>query len=263
MDNLILLDTITFHYPDMEGPVFENLSLSLPAGITSLLGQNGTGKSTLLLLAGGTLVPEKGRVLIQGIDTRDLRDERERQRYVSFIYQNLEFESEEPVEKLLHFVYENGYLETREDDFIKRLIDVFELSSTLKKKTQETSKGEFQRVLLAFSLLYGSKIIMMDEPVFALEQYQKIKALTFICEYARKNNISVFYSAHELELTEKFSDYLILIDKKRNIRLGPTQELFTKEHLEEAYQIPYGMLKTKESVYRTLLDKGVYPEQKK
>jgi ABC-type cobalamin/Fe3+-siderophores transport system ATPase subunit len=257
----IRIDNITYTYPETLDPVFENLSITLPPGITSLAGQNGTGKSTLLLLAGGILLPQTGSVCVHNIDTRDIRDETIRQRYVSFVYQNMEFETEETIEPLLHYVYDHGYCENKNDNFITTLITVFELTPVLGKKTQDISKGELQRVILAFSLLYGSKIIMMDEPVFAMEQHQKIKALEFFHDYAKKEKVSMYYSVHELELTEKYSDYMLLFDKKRNIRLGPTDEIFTKENLEQAYQIPYSMLKTKEALYRSLLEKGTYPGQ--
>jgi len=151
----ILVDDITFGYPDTETNVFEKLTIALPKGVTSLVGQNGVGKSTFLLLAGGTVLPQKGRVMIRDIDTMELRDEKKRQEYVSFIFQNMEFETEENIEALLHFVYENGYSKKKESGFIKELIKIFELDNILNKKTQEVSKGELQRIILAFSLLYG------------------------------------------------------------------------------------------------------------
>jgi iron complex transport system ATP-binding protein len=176
----IIFNNITFTYPESTGPVFDRFSISLPEGVISLVGQNGTGKSTFLLLAGAVLLPRKGRVVILGTDSRKLRDERERHRYVSFIYQNMEFETEEPIRDLLSFVYHNGFGDEKDESIIDTLIDVFELSSVLNKKTQEVSKGELQRTILAFSLLYGSKIIMMDEPIFAMEQYQKIRTMDYI-----------------------------------------------------------------------------------
>ncbi|MBN2536000.1 MAG: ABC transporter ATP-binding protein [Spirochaetales bacterium] len=255
----IVIDDITFSYPDTSQPVFKNLSLTLPRGVTSFAGQNGTGKSTLLLLAGGILLPREGRVLIQTIDTQYLRDEKKRQQYVSFIYQNMEFETEENIDSLLHYVYENGFHEKKEDSFIIDLVKVFELEPVLNKKTQEISKGELQRTILVFSLLYGSKIIIMDEPVFAMEQYQKEQAMNFFIDYSKKTGTSILYSVHELDITVKFSGFLLLFYKNGQIRLGPTSKLFTKDNLEEAYQIPYNMLKTKESIYRELLEKRIYP----
>ena len=251
---LIELENVTFSYPDFaDRIVFSDLTLGLPPGIVSLVGQNGTGKSTLLLLAAGSVLPQEGRVRIMGIDTAELRDEHERQRYVSYVFQNMEFETEEPAGALLDYVYENGFHEDRSKAFLDELIDVFELKRCLDKRTQEISKGEMQRVILAFSLLYGSKILVLDEPIFALEDYQKTRALDYLTGYARKEGVSLYFSLHELELSKKYSDHTLLFYKDQRIILGPTEQVFTRDNIEEAFQIPYHMLKIKQALYREML----------
>jgi ABC-type cobalamin/Fe3+-siderophores transport system ATPase subunit len=251
----IVLECVTFHYPEPYQSVFQDLSLTLPKGIVSLIGQNGTGKTTLMLLAGGILLPETGKVLIRGIDSALLQEESKRQEYISFIYQNLEFETDETIGDLLSFVYENGFHRLRKNDFIPTLIKVLELENLLNKKTQVISKGELQRTIIAFSLLYGSKILMMDEPIFALEERQKYQVMEYLSSYVREQDSSLFYSAHELDLSEKYSDYLLLFFKDRNIRLGPTAELFQREIIEEAYQVPFNMLKQREVLFREQINK--------
>jgi iron complex transport system ATP-binding protein len=249
----ILIDNVTFKYEDAENPVFTDLALSLPAGLVSLVGPNGAGKSTLLLLAGARVLPQKGRVLIRGIDSKSLTDESEKQRYVSFIYQNMEFETEEPIAGLLEYVYSNGFHEKKTAGFLGDLIEVFELSKCLDRKTQELSKGELQRAILAFSLLYGSAIVMMDEPVFSLEPRQKEKSFEFIHEYAKQSGVSVYYSVHELDLSEKYSDQSVLFYKNGKITVGATGEILSKKNLEEAYDAPFSALKQKESLFREYL----------
>ena len=249
----IQLKNLSFYYPESEQLVFNDLSVDLPKGITTLVGQNGTGKSTLLLLAAGILLPVEGTVHLRGIDTRNLRDEQERQRHVSFIYQNMEFETEENIGDLLDYVYANGFSETKDPDLIKELVDVCELKKILGKKTQQVSKGELQRTIIAFSLLYGSKIIMMDEPIFALEEYQKHRIMKYLIEYASSRDLSLYYSVHELDISEKYSDYLLLFHKNGRIELGPTRDLYNRKNIEEAYEVPYIMLKRKEAIYREAL----------
>ncbi|MBN1696613.1 MAG: ABC transporter ATP-binding protein [Spirochaetales bacterium] len=249
----IVFENITFSYPETERPVFGNFSHAFPRGVISLVGQNGTGKSTLLLLAGAVLLPQQGRVMVCGRDSRTLKEERERHRYVSFIYQNMEFETEEVIGDLFSFVFHNGFIEGKDETIIKSLVDVFELEHVLNKKTQEVSKGELQRTILAFSLLYGSRIIMMDEPIFAMENYQKVRTMDFITSYAKKEGISVYYSVHELDITEKYSDYMLLFFKSGIMKFGPTKEVFSIKNLEEAYEAPYVMLKKKEAFFRSYL----------
>jgi len=165
----------------------------------------------------------------------------------------MEFETEENVRSLLHFVYENGFYKQRDEGLIDALVEVFELEPFLLQKTQEMSKGELQRIILAFSLLYGSRVIMMDEPIFAMEEYQKYKAMKFITEFARKEDISVCYSMHELDISQKYSDYALLFNKSTPPQYGSTQEMLTREYLEKAYEIPLTYLKKKETMYRTAL----------
>jgi len=159
---IIAFDSVQYGYPESPRPVFDNLSITLPDGVTSLIGQNGTGKSTFLLLAAGRILPTQGTVYLCGEYTKAIPDEDSRNRLASFVYQNMEFETEEPLGDLLRFVYENGFHANRDEGLIRELIEVFELSTVLTKKTQGMSKGELQRAIMAFSILYGSKTIMMD-----------------------------------------------------------------------------------------------------
>jgi len=255
-DEQIKIDNITFSYPETDQNIFQNYSLSLPKGIVTFVGQNGTGKSTLLLLAAGLLIPTKGKICINGIDTINFKSERDRQQFVSFVYQNMEFETEENIGDLLYYVYENGFYEKKDGNFVQDLINVFELGMILKNKTQNISKGELQRTILAFSFLYGSKIIMMDEPIFAMEDHQKNNALEFIKHYCYQNNISVYYSLHDLDLSKKYSDFTLLFYKNKPPMLGPTCMMLERDNIEEAYQVPYMMLKTKEKRFRDELIKN-------
>lgn len=259
MSTIISLKNIAFTYPREEGmtedfaPVYTDLNIDLPAGVTSLVGQNGTGKSTLMLLASGRYLPNAGSVEILGNDTRSM-DEQKLQELVSYIYQNMEFETDESVGELLEYVYQNGFWEEHKADQIAEIVKAFELEALLHKTTAEISKGEMQRTIIAFSLLYGSKIVMMDEPVFALEDYQKQASLEYTLDFAHRHNQSIIYSAHELDLTKKYSDNLMLFYKDGTIELGPTKELFKKEHIEEVFQVPYDLLKRKESLFRDVLN---------
>ncbi|MBN2656181.1 MAG: ABC transporter ATP-binding protein [Spirochaetales bacterium] len=245
----ISLKNISFSYEE-DKPVFKDMSLDLPGGVVSLVGQNGTGKSTLLLIAGGRLQPDTGTVEILCRDSRELASEEERNGLVSFIYQNMEFETEETIGELLSSIYENGFHVTREPDLLNKIIDILDLSPLLGKRTGEISKGEMQRTVIAFSLLYGSSIIMMDEPVFALETDRKATVLAYLNEYAARYNVTIYYSVHEIDLSLKYSESVLLFTKEGQILTGLTSELLTRENLEKAYQVPMDMLHQRENLYR-------------
>ena len=115
--NFIDFENVSFSYPPVEGdldengkqivpsPVFEHFSGGFPGAFTSIIGPNGCGKSTLMLLASGRLIPSQGKVKLLGQNIASLEEEK-RNLLASVIYQNMEFESSEKVENLLSFVYQ-------------------------------------------------------------------------------------------------------------------------------------------------------------
>ena len=133
------------------------------------------------------------------------------------------------------------------------VIKVFELENVLNHKLTGISKGEIQRVLLAFSILYGSKSIFMDEPMFAMEDRQKHSAMAFIKKYSKENNVPVFIAMHELDLSKKYADNVLLFYPDRRMDYGTPEEVLTKEALEEAYGVPAAMLRDTENLNRNAL----------
>lgn len=237
--------------------VFHEFSATLPAGFVSLVGPNGSGKSTFMLLAAGRLLPNKGNVLLLGKDTAKIAKE-DLDFFASYIYQNMELETDEKVSTLLDFVYKNGsfkgnfssVLENKKTDFLSEIKEVFELQPILDKNLNAISKGEMQRVYLAFALLHGSKSIFMDEPMFAMEDSQKEKSLSYIKAFSEKTQTPIYISMHELDLTRKFAETVMLFYPNHNIDVGTPSEVLTNEDLEKAYGVPASMLKHSEDITR-------------
>jgi len=267
--NCIEFDDVSFTYPAVEGdvdsqgkqivprPVFDHFTGSIPAGFTSLVGANGSGKTTFMMLASGRLVPQSGKCLLFGQDIAKL-SEQDKNLVASVIYQNMEFESTQKVSELLMFVYKSGTLKgnangIRGKDLLAEVIQVFELDTVLNHSLTQLSKGEIQRVLLAFSLLYGSASIFMDEPLFAMENRQKETALAYLKEFSVKKDTAIFISMHELDLTKRYADKVILFYPNHNMDYGTPEEVMTDQDLEKAYGVPVTMLKNGEDMTRAEL----------
>lgn len=273
--DFLTFDNVSFTYPllgdeietDKEGkpilpsPVFDYFSASLPGGFTSLIGPNASGKSTFMLLAGGRVKAQQGRVLLFGEDIASVDEER-RGRLASFIYQNMEFEQDDPVKSLLEQVQAAGSLAggsvgtgagLKGQAFFDQVVSVFELEAILDSKLSGISKGEMQRVLMAFSVLYGSKSIFMDEPMFAMEDRQKHKAMEFLRDYSQKRGIPIYIAMHELELSRKYAENVLLFYPNRDMDFGSPEEVLTKEALEKAYGVPAALLRETEELNRKSL----------
>ena len=267
--DFLSFDNVSFTYPPVDNqletdengqpiipaPVFDYFSASLPGGFVSLIGPNASGKSTFLLLAGGRLNPQQGKVLLFGEDIAGVSEER-RNELASFIYQNMEFDQDEPVGELLETVYSAGYHDknaAKNASLFEDVLSVFELKSVLNHKLTGISKGEIQRVLLAFSILYGSKSIFMDEPMFAMEDRQKHTAMQFIRDYSKNYGVPVYIAMHELDLSRKYAENVLLFYPDRSMDFGTPEEVLTNEALEKAYGVPAAMLRETESLTRNAL----------
>ncbi|MCI6799112.1 MAG: ABC transporter ATP-binding protein [Spirochaetia bacterium] len=266
--NIITFNNVHFSYPPVEGDVdengnqiqspvvFDHFSAELPSGFVSLVGPNGSGKSTFMLLASGRILPQEGKIWIFGKDTCTLTDD-DKNELASFIYQNMEFDTDDKVFDLLDYVYSNGALKGNAKgiqnpgkDFLEEIKQVFELDSLGEKKLNVLSKGQMQRVLIAFSLLFGSKAVFMDEPLFACEDYQKEYSLKYLKEFCSATGKTVYISMHELDLTKKYAETVMLFYPNHDIDLGTPEEVMTDEDLEKAYKIPVSMLKHSETMTR-------------
>lgn len=267
----ICFNDVTFTYPMVEGdldadgnqivprPVFEHFTGAIPGGFTSLVGPNGTGKSTFMLLASGRLVPESGNCTLYGQNVSKMGQEK-KNLLASVIYQNMEFESQDKVQELLSTVYASGNYKAKakgiksDCDLLDEVIEVFQLTRLLNHGLMQLSKGEIQRVLLAFSLLYGSASVFMDEPMFAMEQQQKETSLEYLRAFSEKTGTDIFISMHELDLTRKYAKNVLLFYPNRDMDLGTPEEVMTNDALEKAYGVPVTMLKNKEDMNREELN---------
>lgn len=250
----IRLEGISFTYPEAERPVFEGLDLGFSPGFSCLVGPNGSGKSTAMLLASGRIAPSAGRVSVLGRDAATIASEEERNLLCSVVYQNMEFETDEPLGALLEYVLISGARHDKDEAAVGEVVRAFGLGAELGKKPQELSKGAHQRFILALSLLYGSPALMLDEPVFALAEAEKEAALSFIRAFARERGILVVASLHELDLTLKHSDEVILLGESGPVARGPSPTILSdRDLLERAYGVPYALLRQKESLKRDML----------
>ena len=266
-DTFIQFDNISFAYPPAEEkaetrPIFQNFTAVLPGGFVSLVGPNASGKSTFMLLAAGRILPQQGTVYLLGRNTLELTGE-ERSQLASFIYQNMEFDTEDTVAQLVQQVYTNGCFQgccqpvalesTDHKDLLEQVKWVLELDELEEKPLSTLSKGQMLRVILGFSLLYGSKSIFMDEPLFAVENKQKHRILDYIRKYCEDFGITVYISMHELELSRMYPHKVLLFYPNRDMDFGTPQEVLVPDALEKAYGVPAAMLKDAESLTRRSL----------
>ncbi|MFP4212164.1 MAG: ATP-binding cassette domain-containing protein [Alkalispirochaeta sp.] len=251
-------------------PVFSEIELAFPQRFTFLVGPNGIGKSTLMLLAAARLFPQEGTITIGGRDTREFINagfepalEAQRNELVSFVYQNMEFETEETIDELFSLVAANGADPERAGRVREELISAAGLMERLGARMHELSKGEMQRAIIVMSVLYASPVIMMDEPVFAVEPDRAERLFAWLKEYCADGATDIYTSVHDVKLAERFADAVILMHTDGTIEAGDPTELLSRTRLEIAFRAPYDTLYQRQNLYRELLNKSLGDEARR
>lgn len=202
---------LKFHYKG--GPSFEFPDFQCPdQGHLLLLGQSGTGKTTLLHLLAGILKPESGKVIIKGQDITSLSNKRldqYRGEHIGIVYQSAHFISSLSVEdNLIMPQFLTGEKVDREKarSILKRL----QLSHKLKEKPGNLSVGEQQRVAIARALMNNPDIILADEPSSALDDKNAEEVIQLLEEQSSIAKASLIIVTHDKRLKDRFSNRLEL-----------------------------------------------------
>lgn len=204
--------------------VLRAIDLSITQGeLIGYIGPNGAGKSTTIKILCG-LIPEfEGDVNVLGVDVK--KDALEIKRKIGYIPENAAlYESLTPIEYLL-FV---GQLYQLPEASLKQkaheLLRLFDLDKAKESRMTTFSKGMKQKVLLISGLLHNPEIIFLDEPLSGLDANAVILVKEILTQLKRSGK-TIFYSSHIMEVVEKLSDRIIIINAGQIIANGSFQQL--------------------------------------
>ena len=209
--------------------VLKDIKLSIDAGhIVGYIGPNGAGKSTTIKILTGIISDFEGDVFVLGMDVRKKPVEiKQKIGYIpelATLYDVLT-----PVE-YLRFV---GKLYQLDDNLIERksgeLLRIFELADKANTRMNSFSKGMKQKVLLISGLMHNPEIIFLDEPLSGLDANAVILVKEILAQLKNAGR-TIFYSSHIMDVVEKISDRIIIINKGEVIADGTFEELKSDAH---------------------------------
>ena len=211
--------------------VLKGIDLNITSGqIIGYIGPNGAGKSTTVKILCGLISDFLGEVTIFGKDLRKQTLEIKKQ--VGYIPENAAlYESLTPME-FMEFVGEMrglGLEQTRVK--ADALMSLFEMKPHLNQRIATFSKGMRQKVLICSALLHNPDLIFMDEPLSGLDANSVIMVKEMLIHLAHEGK-TIFYSSHLMDVVEKISDRIILIDQGKVIADGSFDELNKLSHDE-------------------------------
>lgn len=219
-----------------EKQVLNGINLSITAGqIIGYIGPNGAGKSTTVKILCGLLGNFKGNISIFGNDLR--KKTLEIKTRIGYIPENaVLYESLTPLEFMEFIGDMRGINADQTREKAEALMNIFEMKANLNQRISTFSKGMRQKVLICSALLHNPDLIFMDEPLSGLDANSVIMVKEMLIHLAREGK-TVFYSSHIMDVVERISDRIILIDKGTVIADGSFDELKTFSNGESLEKI--------------------------
>ena len=180
-----------------------------------IIGQSGSGKTSLLNAIGGLQKPSAGKVWINETDIYQLSSKKLdffRGRNIGFVFQQPHFITSLDVESNLKFA--QYFIGKKDVTVIHKLLDQVGLLHRKKSRIHELSEGEKQRISIIRAVINSPSIILADEPTSALDDNSCEKILELINSIAVENNAKLIIVTHDQRLKDKYNQKLNLDDFK-------------------------------------------------
>lgn len=220
----------------------DGVSVELLSGqVLGLVGPNGAGKSTLLRMMAGLLPPTAGAAYVDDIPVNRLLPHQLARR-LAWVPQavpvGLDFSVFDVVLMGRYVHSRGGWRETPEDRAAAWQALVQTGAAHLANRVYSTlSGGERQRVVVARALAQDTKILLLDEPTSSLDLRHQLELLETLKRLARQRGVAVAVALHDLTLSARFCDRLVLMSNGKAVAAGTPEEVLTEENLRAVYGI--------------------------
>jgi ABC-2 type transport system ATP-binding protein len=204
--------------------VLKDINLEVFRGeVIGYIGPNGAGKSTTVKVLCGLLTDYEGEVTIKGYEVK--QQTLEVKKIIGYVPELAElYDVLTPMEYLQFTGALYGLNEEICRERIIKMMAAFDLSASINQRMDSFSKGMRQKVLLASGLLHNPDIIILDEPLSGLDANSVIIIKELISRLAKEGK-TIFYCSHMMDVVERVSNRIVLIDEGRVIANGTIEEL--------------------------------------
>lgn len=208
-------------------PLLNGLSFEVAQGeLVCLLGSSGSGKSTMLRIIAGLEEPASGRIFWNGQDITHLPAH---QRGFGLMFQDYALFPHKSVAENIAFGLRMAHTPKEEiDQIVRQSLESIRMLSFADRPVTELSGGEQQRVALARALAPDPRLLMLDEPLGALDHNLRTELINELRQRLRASQKPVIYVTHDQEEAFALADRLLLLHEGRLIQEGSPEEVFRK-----------------------------------
>ena len=203
----------------------DNVSISVKQGeVFSLLGPSGCGKTTLLRICAGFQRPQSGRVILNGVDITDLPPDK---RKVNTVFQNYALFPNLNVRDNIAFglrIAKRPEAEVRRE--VERMLDLIDMGEHAHKRVNEISGGQKQRVAIARALINKPQVLLLDEPLAALDLKLRQRMLVELDSIHDEVGITFLYVTHDQGEAMSISDTIAVMNKGKVEQIGNPVEIY-------------------------------------
>ena len=215
-DDRIILDNVSRFYGEVLG--VNGVTLSIPPGVTSLVGPNGSGKTTLMNLITGLVRPSRGRISVLGVEPS------QPQRLFRFVGYSTQFDAFPKGLTGSQFIYcflrFSGCPAAECRKLTTRAIEQVGLVEAADRKVAAYSKGMRQRIRLAQAIAPDPRVLILDEPLNGLDPLVRSETIALFKRYAAEGR-HVVVSSHVLHEVDMISDRVVLMSGGYVVAEGP------------------------------------------
>ena len=220
--------TVSFHYVFRRTEFSLDVDLKIPMqGITGIFGESGSGKTTLLRCIAGLEQPATGQLSINGDVWQDTTQQMSRaihKRQIGYVFQEPRLFGHLTVRRNLEYGQRRRH-NLKDGIEFDQIVELLGLERLIDRTPDELSGGEAQRVAIARALLSAPRLILMDEPLAALDRARKDEILPFLDRLHTQLSLPILYVSHNIDEVCRLCDHLVVMDRGRILAAGEIQSV--------------------------------------
>lgn len=212
------------------GPITMEVALRIEVGtITALTGPSGAGKTTLLRLIAGLVKPESGRIQFGDdvwLDSKKKVFQSPQQRRTGLVFQDYALFPHLTVRQNVAFGLDKGDDTARVDELLHEV----ELTQLADRKPHQLSGGQQQRVALARALVRRPRLLLLDEPLSALDRSMRQRLQDYLLNLHQSHQLTILLVTHDLAEIFRLADQVVEMDEGKVTRQGTPREVFAQTY---------------------------------